>query len=700
METVIQAAYWVLADGVARGPYGLAAMVELARRGALSAETPVRIDEEEEWVRAEEIAALRPIVVSATALGAVAVAAPRRGVPRWILGVAIGLSGGALIALAMAVATPMLGGSPLVSEAILEEGMPSQVQSLTVLRTPSEAQSDRVLVGSLMAGFCGGTDVGDALLDARGATPAELEGRGVLGLLHRPGVREELACGARIASAVGDFKMVVVTFEAGEERRTVALMRLGELAEPPFPKRHNFSGLEGRCHPAEEGSAECAEGEDALVRRGDEWAFGDASAVAAYAREWNRGGERSETTHMEYARLLGRALDEDAVITHVQVRPEALPFDVICAQVPGGVEACLPSDAADSITRILAQIRGVSAEVRAPTHAMMSPALRWTMTFAARDEEDASDVASELEALVQDWRAHLENNESAFIERIRESEARDVDRQEAMLRGFLRAVAEAEVETDGRLARLVAASELSDAEQREVRAYLATVREEREAAARVVSATQAGEAPARADLARLVGDEAAGWMLEPRASAASCAQVHERLTQLAGGGVATADFGAHFRLEQRLGDDRCTGTVMPAATLACLTGATSIAAMDRCPLALPPWERQPIDRAAQGELSDTDARLPRLDAPYDEHTVEVDAGWTISAELETTAFEPSLWLLGPDGSLATFGDARDPHRRIEHTAAAAGEYTLRAGSFDARARGPYTLRATARPGAL
>jgi hypothetical protein len=699
---VIQAAYWVLADGVPRGPYGLAALIELARRGALSAETPVRIDGEEEWVRAEEIAALRSIVAGAAPSAAVgAVAAPRRRVPRWILGVAIGACGGGLIAGAVAVALPMLGGSPLVSEAILEEGMPSQVQSLIVFRAPSEpSESDRVLAGSSMAGFCGGTDVGDELLDARGATPAELERRGVLGLLQRPGVREELACGARIAAAAGAFKMVLVSFEDGEETRSVALLSLGELAEPPFPQRHNFSGLDGRCHPAEEGSAECAADEHALVRRGDEWAFGDAGDVAAYAREWNRGAERSETTHMEYARLLGRALDEDAVITPVQIRPEALPLDGMCGQVPGGVEECLPDDAGDSVTRILARIRGVSAEVRAPTHAIMSPALRWRMTFAARDEEDASDVARELEALVQDWRAHLENNESAYIERIRESEARDVDRQEAMLRGFLRAMAEAEVEADGRLARLVAEAELSDAEQREVRTYLTTVREEREAAARVVTATQAGEAPARTDLARLVGDEAAGWMLEPRASAASCAQIAERLTQLAAGGVATADFGAHFRLQQRLGEDRCRGTVMPAATLACLTGATSIAAMERCPPALPPWERQPIDHAAQGELSDGDARLARLDAPYDEHTVEVDAGWIISAELETTAFEPSLWLLGPDGSLVTFGDARDPRRRVEHTAAANGTYTLRAGSFDAGARGPYTLRMTARPGAL
>src|SRR5690606_40068944 len=61
----------------------------------------------------------------------------------------------------------------------------------------------------------------------------------------------------------------------------------------------------------------------------------------------------------------------------------------------------------------------------------------WSSDVCSSDlEEDASDVARELEALLQDWRAHLENAESVLIERIRAAEERDVDREEAMLRAF------------------------------------------------------------------------------------------------------------------------------------------------------------------------------------------------------------------------------------------------------------------------
>src|SRR5690606_6110994 len=145
-----------------------------------------------------------------------------------------------------------------------------------------------------------GIDLGRRLLEARGRTPRELEADGTLALLERSTLREELACGERLAQAADSGAMVLLSFEDADVQRHVVVMELGDVADPPFPQRHNFSGLEGRCHPAEEGSAECAEAEDALVRRGDTWAFGSAADVAAYAREWNRGAERSETTHMEY----------------------------------------------------------------------------------------------------------------------------------------------------------------------------------------------------------------------------------------------------------------------------------------------------------------------------------------------------------------------------------------------------------------
>src|SRR5690606_20330645 len=136
------------------------------------------------------------------------------------------------------------------------------------------------------------------------------------------------------------------------------------------------------------------------------------------------------------------------------------------------------------------------------------------------------------------------------------------------------------------------------------------------------------------------------------------------------------------------------------ATLSCLTEASSIAAMDRCAIPRAPWRRQAFEREEAGELSDDDERLPRMHTPYDQHTVELEAGWIIRAELETVAFEPLLWLMAPGGGDPIFAERTDGVLRLEHTAASEGTYTIGVGSFQRGARGPYTLRLSARPGLL
>lgn len=205
----------------------------------------------------------------------------------------------------------VLGGSSPVSEALLAEGIPSRVITIETIRQLEASEVERELTGSALASFCGGRDIGRALLEARDLKPEELGSWGVLDVLHEESVREGLVCGEKLARGDG-LEMVVLRFDDGGETRMVAVMAPGEIDEPPFPRRHNFSGLEGRCHPAEQSPGECDEGRAAFARRGELWAFGDAKTVAAYAREWNRGAERSETTHMEYARLLARAIAPDS----------------------------------------------------------------------------------------------------------------------------------------------------------------------------------------------------------------------------------------------------------------------------------------------------------------------------------------------------------------------------------------------------
>lgn len=708
-------AYWVKWQSDLKGPYGLDGISTLIDRGVVAADTPLQPTGQNRWIRAGDIPEvaeilrehLPPTVVMASSPYTPAPAPPvpaspapaadrapkRRGLVRLAVGAGIGLLLGGAI----------LGGTlwwttrdgPPYPEPLLAEGLPSQVRTLVAIRI-REGEGDDEQRGrhiSMLAPLCGGIDLATSLLGAVGRSPDELLNDGTLGALQRENLREQLQCAERLLSGMQRPEMFVMEFEDGTRTRPVILLPLGDVEHAPFPLSYNFSGLQGRCHPDATTAGQCAASEPAWVRNGDLWAFGEAEHVAPYAREWNRGAERSVSTNMEYARLLAEQIDSNAVVSGVYVRPEVLPFGDMCSSVPGGVLACLPAEVQDTLTRIRTNVRGVSVDIRTPGTATLTPTVRWAMSYGARDEADAEDVSRDLDELVRDWRAHLENREPSFIETIRTEATENMDEREALLRAFIRAMRSAEIEVDGRVARLVAEDELREAELREVRSQLERQRTRRVAASRVVLAVLGGETPDTADLGALVGEAAAGWMLQPRATRAQCDTIRARIASFSGPNMATTDFGAVFRLRERFAEGSCAGTVMPAATAQCLTEAASATAMETCPRAIPPWQAQGFHQTYRGELTDADSRVPDDNSPYDSYQVSVAEGHTLVASLSSDAFDTYLWLIGPDGTSLVQDDdgGEGTNSAIRYAAPVGGTYTLRANAYDGVGRGPYVL---------
>lgn len=111
---------------------------------------------------------------------------------------------------------------------------------------------------------------------------------------------------------------------------------------------------------------------------------------------------------------------------------------------------------------------------------------------------------------------------------------------------------------------------------------------------------------------------------------------------------------------------------------------------------------EPVDQTVNGELTDDDSRVERDDSPYDEYTVEVGEGWTITAHMTSNAFDTYLWLIAPDRSRSILqiddSEGEGTNSRFEHTTTESGTYIIRANSFDGSGRGAYTLHYTTRPG--
>lgn len=111
---------------------------------------------------------------------------------------------------------------------------------------------------------------------------------------------------------------------------------------------------------------------------------------------------------------------------------------------------------------------------------------------------------------------------------------------------------------------------------------------------------------------------------------------------------------------------------------------------------------EPVDQTHNGELTDSDPKVEQDNSPYDEYTFDADEGWTITAEMRSTAFDTYLWLIGPNGTSLVQDDdglGDGTNSRITYTAPERGTYTLRANSYDGAGRGAYSVHVTARAGA-
>ncbi|HHH30886.1 MAG TPA: hypothetical protein ENK57_21430, partial [Polyangiaceae bacterium] len=102
---------------------------------------------------------------------------------------------------------------------------------------------------------------------------------------------------------------------------------------------------------------------------------------------------------------------------------------------------------------------------------------------------------------------------------------------------------------------------------------------------------------------------------------------------------------------------------------------------------------EPVDQTENGELTDSDPRVPDDDSPYDEYSFDVASGWTIEADLTSTDFDTFLWLIGPDGTAIIQDDdgGEGTNSHVSHTTTSGGTYVLRANSYDGSGRGAYSL---------
>lgn len=471
-------------------------------------------------------------------------------------------------------------------------GQTAQLDPLEQPEVP--AAIDRSSLASLL---CGGVDVAQRLFDAKGETVDEL-GPEVLDLFANEKVAPALRCAARVYPKIRRHALLTLAFEGDDDAdRQVALLA-GDFRSLPMAA-HSFRGLAGYCR-RDPKSGDCDQDGFAAVRRHGMWATGKFAAVQALAREWT-SERKTATTDVQIVRDLTAAL-EPADAIRLFVKPDHVVLSSACFAVAPPVEPlafagkCWPDDVGDTMKSISAEVRGYAVEQDFP---LRSGKLRTDYVLLARDEREAEDLERDVDDLIRDWRARLENQKANLIQIVRKmKDERAEDAYEAQLEAFLRAADGMKAERHGRVVRLRLEEPLREGERKAIAAGLGRSAADLHAAAQVVEALEAGNRPPEKAVARFVGQDAATWMLLPRASKDDCKAIHQHFDELVARGVPTEQFGAKFRVSKWLDGGKCAGMPLPASRRACLTGASDLAAMDACPSPLTPgqaWARRVLE---------------------------------------------------------------------------------------------------------
>jgi hypothetical protein len=508
-----------------------------------------------------------------------------RGLPKALLWGGLGIGGLAVVGAVGALVIWALGsGPPEPLGTVVEGPLPSKVHF--VGQSASLNENDKVdtppaLDRSFLARvLCGGQDVAQRLLDAKGKPLKDL-GPEVLDLLADDDVAPAMKCAADLHDRIDERAMVALKFKDDDDEMRQVVLIAAHFDELPL-KKHAFRGLSGYCEK-DEASDACAKDGTAAVPLEGLWAAGPFAAIEAFTREWTAERETA-TTNMQIARDLTLAL-EPAHEVRVFIKPDHVTLSHPClAAAPGEglipfTNHCWPDDVQHLTKSITAETRGHAI---LQDHPARSGAFRSVHVLLARDERGAEDIVRDLRDLTRDWKAQLENKKADMVKLVRDMEDDALaEAHDAILQAFLRAATHMEIEQDGRLVRLRLEEDLRDGEMAAVQAGLGVSAADLKEAVQIVEALESGQPAPKSALAHFVGEEAAHWMLLPRANEQDCEKISDHFDSIVQRGVPTEQFGAKFRLQQRL-TKGCAGQPLPGSYRTCLLEAQDMASMAEC----------------------------------------------------------------------------------------------------------------------
>ncbi|MEO6576324.1 MAG: hypothetical protein ABIP89_20900, partial [Polyangiaceae bacterium] len=422
--------------------------------------------------------------------------------------------------------------------------------------------------------------------------------------------RATLECGQTLANALSDTKIAEFVFKEDEKTEseiTVLHLNIEDLPGKFGFVKHAFSGLPGFCFipPKKAGSTstaveECNDKSYSAFHDGKTWIFGRKAAIETVSHGFTTP-RKELTTSVEQLQIAADA-SQGLSVRRSEANPKSaaslmrLPCSLIGFKSAGGfkfLEQCFPSTLEKSLANVDGKVRAISFEVEGPFE--ITDGFHMNLIFVARDDAAGKEIETDLKDATRDWKSTLENNDAKLVKLVRDNPKHVEQKQvAAIIDTFLRAMKGMKVIRKGRVVSIEMDEKYSADEKKGLDEALGKSAEDKAAAVAITQAVLKGAPIPEASLATLIGKPWASFVLTPRATAADCTAIKDKLTTFES--KPKDSIAIPFTLKAKLRVS-CEGMPLTAAAKTCLTSAADGATFGKCTL---PEEPKASDFGTEG----------------------------------------------------------------------------------------------------
>lgn len=357
-------------------------------------------------------------------------------------------------------------------------------------------------------------------------------------------IRSLLECGDILAESLDSPYQTGLSYEEDEKTKhkvAVGHFRLTELPAKYGFTRYSYNGLPGFCRTQEEDpdakpgdfienkGNECREKTPGAFAHGTTWFLGSRVALEGMARSVKRP---KEELNARLSALQDAAKETEGLpVVRISAAPKSskdfftAPCWVGAVHSAAGLlefmDGCFPAKQVErQLEEIDSKIKAAAFETDGDPQ--KAGAFHGNIIFVARDKDAAKDVEKDVNEVVSDWKAHVDDNEAKLINKSQQNAYSARTRKFAAVADtYFKALKNMKVKRDGRTIRISFREELSAADQEGLEDADRKTVANRQAVAEILFAIQTNKPIPEAPLAKLVGPSWAKYLTNPKASRAA-----------------------------------------------------------------------------------------------------------------------------------------------------------------------------------